>query len=281
MRPLYVPVRLAATVVAAAAATGCMSVGDDAPGGGARPSHSAGERGGGAPDGGPAATGGERRVRSRRPPTRTGARQGEEGQGRRRGQGRGREGGRRGKGRHPFGPAARPSDRGTAAGQGRGRRPAPTRTPPAEPSRTVEPQPTRAPGAARLTDAGADGGGAVLVGARAAGDAAGAAGAGSRGRGPGEGSACAMASARGDSPAELGMCYSVCLQGRGVRMVVDRLIPFARRHRRARRARVLSPVPWWTALRRSYCESRFTELTGACRLRDSGRFRILHVHHQY
>src|SRR5512147_869604 len=53
-------------------------------------------------------------------------------------------------------------------------------------------------------------------------------------------------------------------------MVVDRLIPFARRHRRARRvARTL------------LCRGgphrggrvRITELTGACR-RDSGRFRI-------
>ncbi|EFL40558.1 ATP-dependent RNA helicase, partial [Streptomyces griseoflavus Tu4000] len=34
-----------------------------------------------------------------------------------------------------------------------------------------------------------------------------------------------------------------------------------------------SPLPWWTASRRSFCESRITELTGACR-RDSGRFRI-------
>ncbi|PNG16385.1 hypothetical protein C1J00_42195, partial [Streptomyces cahuitamycinicus] len=57
MRPLYVPVRLAATVVAVAAAAGCMSVGDDA-GGSVKPSHSAGQRGGEAPDGGPAVSGG-------------------------------------------------------------------------------------------------------------------------------------------------------------------------------------------------------------------------------
>ncbi|MYS55815.1 hypothetical protein GTW46_38170, partial [Streptomyces sp. SID6013] len=58
MRPLYVPVRLAATALAVAAAAGCMSVGDDAPGGGGRPSHSAGERGGEVPDGGPEVSGG-------------------------------------------------------------------------------------------------------------------------------------------------------------------------------------------------------------------------------
>lgn len=58
MRPLYVPVRLAATALAVAAAAGCMSVGDDESGGGARPSHSAGERGGAVPDGGPAVSGG-------------------------------------------------------------------------------------------------------------------------------------------------------------------------------------------------------------------------------
>ncbi|MFG2359203.1 hypothetical protein [Streptomyces sp. NPDC048521] len=51
MRPLYVPVRLAVTVLAVAAAAGCVNVGDDA--GRARPSHSAGQRGAEAPDGGP------------------------------------------------------------------------------------------------------------------------------------------------------------------------------------------------------------------------------------
>ncbi|WP_217546130.1 hypothetical protein [Streptomyces sp. GbtcB6] len=44
MRPLYVPVRLAVTVMAVAAAAGCVNVGDDA--GKAKPSHSAGHRGG-------------------------------------------------------------------------------------------------------------------------------------------------------------------------------------------------------------------------------------------
>ncbi|MEU6509219.1 hypothetical protein [Streptomyces sp. NPDC046942] len=51
MRPLYVPVRLAVTMLAVATAAGCVNVGDDA--GRARPSHSAGRRGGEAPDGGP------------------------------------------------------------------------------------------------------------------------------------------------------------------------------------------------------------------------------------
>lgn len=56
MRALYVPVRLAATVMAVAAAAGCMSVGDD--GDRPAPSHSAGHRGGEAPDGGPGVSGG-------------------------------------------------------------------------------------------------------------------------------------------------------------------------------------------------------------------------------
>ncbi|EPJ34557.1 hypothetical protein STAFG_8369 [Streptomyces afghaniensis 772] len=55
---MYVPVRLAATVVAVAAAAGCMSVGDDGAGGSAKPSHSAGRHGGEAPDGGSAVSGG-------------------------------------------------------------------------------------------------------------------------------------------------------------------------------------------------------------------------------
>ncbi|MFI2206940.1 hypothetical protein ACH47Z_40805 [Streptomyces sp. NPDC020192] len=61
MRPLYVPVRLAVTMLAVAtAAAGCVNVGDDA--GRARPSHSAGRHGGAAPDGGPVAgVGGQER----------------------------------------------------------------------------------------------------------------------------------------------------------------------------------------------------------------------------
>ncbi|MGW7259760.1 hypothetical protein [Streptomyces sp. NPDC054834] len=49
MRPLPVPVRLAATAIVLAVTSGCVNVGDDA--GPARPSHSAGRRGGDAPDG--------------------------------------------------------------------------------------------------------------------------------------------------------------------------------------------------------------------------------------
>lgn len=47
MRALYVPVRLAAAVLAVAATAGCMSVGDDA--GQPGPSHSAGRQAGGVP----------------------------------------------------------------------------------------------------------------------------------------------------------------------------------------------------------------------------------------
>ncbi|MER6788166.1 hypothetical protein ABT330_26735 [Streptomyces sp. NPDC000658] len=57
MRPLYVPVRLVATVMAVAAASGCMSVGDE-DGGRARPSHSAGHRPGEAQGGDAAGAGG-------------------------------------------------------------------------------------------------------------------------------------------------------------------------------------------------------------------------------
>lgn len=57
-RPLYVPVRLAAAVMAVAATAGCMSVGEDGRES-AGPSHSAPDRGGAAaPDGGAAAQGG-------------------------------------------------------------------------------------------------------------------------------------------------------------------------------------------------------------------------------
>ncbi|MYR57953.1 hypothetical protein GTY54_17505, partial [Streptomyces sp. SID625] len=56
VRPLPVSVRLAAALAALAAATGCVSVGEEA-GGGARPSHSA-EQGGGEVPGGAAAVSG-------------------------------------------------------------------------------------------------------------------------------------------------------------------------------------------------------------------------------
>ncbi|EFL33201.1 ATP-dependent RNA helicase [Streptomyces viridochromogenes DSM 40736] len=67
--------------------------------------------------------------------------------------------------------------------------------------------------------------------------------------------------------------HSVCLDGAGLRMVADRLIPSCPAPPQSAPCGAYSPLPWWTALRRSYCESRITELTGACR-RDSGRFRI-------
>ncbi|WUB36907.1 hypothetical protein OHN38_19060 [Streptomyces sp. NBC_00588] len=57
MRPMYVSVRLAATVMAVAAAAGCMSVGEDGGGGSARPSRSAERHGGEAPDGGSGVSG--------------------------------------------------------------------------------------------------------------------------------------------------------------------------------------------------------------------------------
>ena len=57
MRAMYVPVRLAAAALAVATSAGCMSVGDDG-GAPAKPSHSAGRRGGEAPDGGSAVGGG-------------------------------------------------------------------------------------------------------------------------------------------------------------------------------------------------------------------------------
>ncbi|MEU9383539.1 hypothetical protein AB0D38_22260, partial [Streptomyces sp. NPDC048279] len=56
MRPLYVPVRLAVTVMAVAAAAGCVNVGDDA--GKVKPSHSAGHRDGEGGDGGSGVSGG-------------------------------------------------------------------------------------------------------------------------------------------------------------------------------------------------------------------------------
>jgi hypothetical protein len=56
VRPLYVSVRLAAAVVAVTAAAGCVSVGEDS-GGGSRPSHSAGQRGGEAGEGAAAVSG--------------------------------------------------------------------------------------------------------------------------------------------------------------------------------------------------------------------------------
>ncbi|MFE0804032.1 hypothetical protein [Streptomyces sp. NPDC058812] len=144
MRPLYVPVRLAATVVAVAAATGCMSVGDDASGGGARPSRSAGERGGEVPDGGPAATGGNAGYDATVADKDRGRGKGKKAKGDGKGKGKGEKEGGTGKDATPSAP---PPERPTGAPPAKGGDDgsAPTRTPPAEPTRTVEPQPTPPP----------------------------------------------------------------------------------------------------------------------------------------
>jgi hypothetical protein len=139
VRPLYVPVRLAATVLAVAAAAGCMSVGDDESGGGVRPSHSAGQRGGEVPEGGPAASGGnagygaaaadEEHGRGKK--AESGDRKGD-----------GKERGGDGKGKDASASAAPPAHPTGAPPKGGNPEPEPTRTPPAEPTRTVEPEPT-------------------------------------------------------------------------------------------------------------------------------------------
>lgn len=142
MRPLYVPVRMAATALAVVAAAGCMSVGDDGSGGRAKPSQSAGERGGEVPEGGPAVSGGTPGT-ARRPRT-TGMARGRRA---RAGTGpgataRGR-GGEGGKGKDASAsapPAAHPT--GAPPPNGGNHGPEPTRTPPAEPTRTAEPEPT-------------------------------------------------------------------------------------------------------------------------------------------
>ncbi|WP_399886453.1 hypothetical protein ACGH7X_18475 [Streptomyces sp. BBFR51] len=136
MRPLYVPVRLAATAMAVVAAAGCMSVGDDEPGGRGRPSHSAGERGGEVPEGGPAVSGGNAGY---------GAAAGEgHGKGKKaEGKGDGRGKGGDGKGKDASASAAPPArPTGAPPPKGGDHGPEPTRTPPAEPTRTVEPDPT-------------------------------------------------------------------------------------------------------------------------------------------
>ncbi|MFE2096635.1 MULTISPECIES: hypothetical protein [unclassified Streptomyces] len=126
MRPLYVPVRLVVTVLALTAAAGCVSVGDDA--GRARPSHSAGQRGGEAPDGGPVDVGG----------------------------GLGHGGGGSGDGKHEHGgkkkrgesatPSVTPSVPGSVSAAppqpGKTVDPAPAHTIEPTPTQTAEPQPT-------------------------------------------------------------------------------------------------------------------------------------------
>ncbi|MER7965439.1 MULTISPECIES: hypothetical protein [Streptomyces] len=144
MRPLYVPVRLAATAMAVAAAAGCMSVGDDAPGGGTRPSHSAGERDGEVPEGGPSVSGGNAGYGAavadgKRGKGRKG--EAEDGDGAE-DDGGGKDGGGE-KGEDASGserPAGRPT--GNRPGDGGNHDPGPTRTLPAEPTRPAEPEPT-------------------------------------------------------------------------------------------------------------------------------------------
>ncbi|MCZ9351136.1 hypothetical protein NGM36_15220 [Streptomyces mutabilis] len=140
MRPLYVPVRLAATAVAVAAAAGCMSVGDDASGGGARPSHSAGEQGGAAPDGGPAVSSGNVGYGAAAADEARGRGKGKKGKDK--GEDDGEEHGEGGKGKGGT-PSAEPPARATPPPvKGGDDGPAPTRTPPPEPTRTAEPEPT-------------------------------------------------------------------------------------------------------------------------------------------
>ncbi|MGW2298931.1 hypothetical protein [Streptomyces violaceorubidus] len=139
MRPLYVPVRLAATALAVAAAAGCMSVGDES-GGGARPSHSAGERGGAVPEGGPAVTGGNAGYDAAAADVGPG--KGKKAKGKEKGKGDGKgEGGKGEAGAASKPPAARPT--GAPPPNGGNLDPEPTGTPPAEPTRTAEPEPTR------------------------------------------------------------------------------------------------------------------------------------------
>ncbi|MEU2783395.1 MULTISPECIES: hypothetical protein [unclassified Streptomyces] len=136
MRPLYVPVRLAATVVAVAAVAGCMSVGDDGGGEKAKPSHSAGQRGGEAPDGGPAARGGgsgfgpHADVDGKR--------------GKKKGKGKGKKAG--GSAEPSDSPSAGASASRPAGGgpeqPGRTDGPGPTRPADPEPTRPAEPEPT-------------------------------------------------------------------------------------------------------------------------------------------
>ncbi|MET7324672.1 hypothetical protein [Streptomyces sp. NPDC005549] len=142
MRPLYVPVRLAATALAVAAASGCMSVGDES-GGGARPSHSAGERGGEAPGGGPAVSGGNAGYDAAAADDGhgKGKKAKSKGKGKGDGKGKGSESGRGRAGSASEPPAAHPT--GAPPPNGGNHGPEPTWTPPAEPTRTAEPEPTR------------------------------------------------------------------------------------------------------------------------------------------
>ncbi|MFC9466072.1 hypothetical protein [Streptomyces coelicoflavus] len=146
MRPLFVPVRLAATAMAVVAATGCMSVGDDEPGGSVGPSHSAGERGGEVPEGGPAVSGGNAGYDAAAADGKHGKGKKAEGKGKDADEGddKGKgKGGEEGEGKDTSAslpPAARPT--GDQPPNGGDHDPGPTRTPPAEPTRPAEPEPT-------------------------------------------------------------------------------------------------------------------------------------------
>ncbi|MER6030508.1 hypothetical protein [Streptomyces sp. NPDC001851] len=123
MRPLPVPVRLTVTVLALAAAAGCVNVGDAA--GPARPSHSAGQHGGKAPDGGPVVDAG----------------------------GLGHNGAAV-DGKHGHGGRAKPEKRASASATPSGEDSSPAA--PAKPPKTpepVDPQPTKAPSAPPVTSA--------------------------------------------------------------------------------------------------------------------------------
>ncbi|MFF4400018.1 hypothetical protein [Streptomyces sp. NPDC001480] len=132
MRPFPVPVRLAATAMVLAAASGCVNVGDDA--GPARASHSAGRRDGDAPDGLTVVSG------------RGGGYGGEVADGKH------GHGGKRKQGKKSASASAAPSAKGSApasapSGPGRTEKPgdpAPTQAQPT-PSRTAEPTPTPPP----------------------------------------------------------------------------------------------------------------------------------------
>jgi hypothetical protein len=133
---LYVPVRLAATVVAIAAAAGCMSVGDDGADGNVRPSHSAGQRGAKAPDGGSAVSGGAGYG--------VGATDGE------RGHGKGKDGKGKGAPDESGDPSVSPSAEAggsapTDEKPGKPARPTPPRASAPSPTRTPDPEPTPTP----------------------------------------------------------------------------------------------------------------------------------------
>ncbi len=316
MRRLYVPVRLAATALAVAAAAGCMSVGDGASGGDAGPSRSAGEQGGKEPDGGSHVPGGAGYGAA----AADGA-HGEGGKGKGKGRARaGRATARARAGRRTAG-AGRPRPprrRRTTAGRRRRRTNRPGRLRRARWRRSPRTRPGRAlpdQGAARPTtpdptpaepsssaheppgrswrSVSRPGGGRAGLGDPGLRDTGSAKGTGCRRR---RGSRPTGTPAQGDTPwrtaarlrrRRAGLCRSLTGTGRGSRgprsgrfafwgggayggRSFDPICPAPTQ---SAPCGAYSPLPWWTASRRSFCESRITELTGACR-RDSGRFRI-------